>query len=106
MERLNQAPDISYSHPAIHLLCLARQTVHVGGLAPDEQDALARVDAGMDLRWQNIAHESIPQRHEVDIDRVEKTRKVLERHKLGTIDVRAAGTQFLFDTIGLRSSGV
>src|SRR3979409_1829908 len=104
MERLNQAPDISYSRPAIHLLpCLARQTVHVRGLAPDEQDALARVDAGMDLRWQNIAHEGIPQGHGGDIDRLEKTRKLVERHKLGTIDRHIAGTQFLFDTIGLRS---
>jgi hypothetical protein len=44
--------------------------VYVGSLAADEQDALSRVDAGMDLRWQNIADEGIPQRHEMDIDRL------------------------------------
>jgi hypothetical protein len=107
MDRFHQATDISDSHPRIHLVArLACQTVYVGSLAPDEQDVLARVDAGMDLRWQNIAHEGIPQRHKVDIDRLEKARKLIERNKLGTIDLHAARKEFLFDTIGLRTSGI
>ena len=64
---------------------------------------LPEFDAGMNLRWQNIAHEGIPQRHKVDIDRLEKARKLIERNKLGTMDLHAARAEFLFDTIGLRT---
>ena len=42
--------------------------MHVGCLAANEENALARLDAGMDLRRQDVADKRVAQRDEVNVD--------------------------------------
>src|SRR3954453_7719846 len=80
--------------------------MHVGCLAADKEDTLARLDAGMDLRGQDVADKRVAQSDEVNVNGDQQACELVERNKAGSVKQNPARAEFPLNAVRLRSGRV